>query len=151
MKTWIHKYFSEDQLALIQKEISKVEQTTSGEIRLSIRKKRSFKERKRELHDIALAEFHHLAMQNTKDKTGILIFILFGERYFDIIADEGIHKKIPDNAWIEMEEKLKEEFRAGNYAGAVLHVVDKAGEVLQQEFPRQADDTNELSDEIKVR
>ena len=151
MKNWVHKYLSEEDLKEIQNRISQVEKFTSGEIRLCIRLKRSFKERKADLHDVAIHEFHSLGMHNTKHKTGVLIFIMFGERYFDILADEGIHKKIDEIVWKELEEKMKDEFKKGSYKTAILHVIERIGETLRKEFPHEEGGINELSDEIDIK
>ncbi len=104
-----------------------------------------------EKHSIALDAFHSLGMHKTKHKTGVLIFILFDEKYFDVIADEGIHKKIPDEKWKEIELKITEEFKKGNFSGTIIHVLTEIGKVLAKEFPNEADDTNELTDEISIR
>lgn len=150
MKSWINKYLNDGDLKEIQNRISEIEKSTSGEIRLSIRQKRAFKDRKLDLHDIAVRDFHSLGMQNTKDKTGVLIFVLFSERYYDILADEGIHKKISDDIWAELEEKIKTEFKTENYKTAILHVIERIGAALIKEFPGDGGDANELPDEVVI-
>ena len=79
-----------------------------------------------------------------------MIFIIFGERFYDILADEGIHPKIHLSVWNGLELKLKDEFRNGNYAVGILHVIDIMGGILREECPIQTGDTNELSDDIVV-
>lgn len=103
-----------------------------------------------EKHSIALDAFHSLGMHKTKHKTGVLIFILFAEKYFDVVADEGIHNKIPDSKWKEIELKLTEEFKKGNFANTIIHILTEIGKVLTKEFPKEADDINELPDEINI-
>jgi len=147
---WIKKYLSEEDLAAILNEIAEVEKFTSGQIRLSLRHKRHPFERLTKPHKIAIRDFHRLGMQNTKHKTGVLIFILFGEKYYDILADSGIHKKIPDEVWKSIEEKIKGEFRNGNYKNAILHIIEKVGEVLREEFPRGPGSKNELTSDISI-
>jgi putative membrane protein len=95
-------------------------------------------------------DFEKLGMADTKDKTGIMIFIIFGERYYDILADEGIYEKIPDETWNGLEAKLKEEFIRGSFLNGIMHIVEQMGSVLSIEFPRKADDVNELPDEVVV-
>jgi putative membrane protein len=73
---------------------------------------------------------------------------VFEEKYFDIIADEGIFAKIPDETWNRLEEKLKAEFRAGNYLNGIIHLISEMGEILLEEFPVNPDDVNELPDDI---
>jgi uncharacterized membrane protein len=150
MKEWLNKYFTDGDFNKIKDEVSKVESTTSGEIRLSLREKRRFWEKLYQPHELAVRDFEKLGIANTKDRTGLLIFVLFKERYYDIIADEGIYQNIPDSVWNNLEAKLKEEFRSGSYANGILHIIYGVGEVLRKEFPREEGDVNELPDEIVV-
>jgi uncharacterized membrane protein len=149
-KEWLSKYLSDGDLEKIKEEISKVEQKTCGEIRLSLREKRNFFEKLYKCHELAVRDFEKMGMTHTKDKTGILVFIIFGERYYDILADEGIYNKIPDSTWNNLESKLIDEFKSGGYLNGILHIVDRMGEVLSKEFPRTSDDVNELPDEVVV-
>ena len=150
MKGWIDKYFTTDDLTSIRNEIAEVEKTTSGEIRVCFRHKRKFFEKKDKLHEIALKEFHALGMHKTKHKTGVLIFILFHDKYFDVVADEGIHKKIPDETWKKFEELLISEFKREHFCPAIIHVIKRIGETLTKEFPCEAGDANELKDDAAI-
>ena len=151
MKDWIHTYLTPDDLEKIKQEIQKIEQSTCGEMRLSIREKRSFWEKLYKPHELAVKDFEKLGMANTKYKSGILIFVIFDEHYYDILADEGIHAKIDDHLWLGIEEKLKEEFPKEGYLNGILHIVDRVGEVLKREFPRTAEDFDELPDDVVVQ
>ncbi len=150
MKEWISKYFTEEDLTSIKNEIAEVEKTTSGEIRVCFRHKRKLFENKDKLHESALKEFHALGMHKTKHKTGVLIFILFHNKYFDVIADEGIHKKIPDETWKKFEDLLISEFKRERYTSAIIHVIKRIGDTLAKEFPCGTDDANEISDDAVI-
>src|SRR5205085_11857509 len=150
MKKWINKYLSDDDLSTIKEKIAEVEKSTCGEIRLSIRHKRALAERLRKPHELAVKDFERLGMVNNKSKTGVLIFIIFGERFYDILADEGIHPKIHLSTWNGLELKLKEEFRKENYVEGILNVIKTMGGILKEEFPRKDGDINELEDDVIV-
>lgn len=150
MKDWVYKYFSDDDLKSIKEKIAEVEKTTCGEIRLSIRRKRNIAEKLHSKHELAVKDFERLGMANTKSKTGILIFIIFGERFYDILADEGIHPKIHLTVWNSLELKMKEEFRKGNYINGIMHVIDIMGRILKEECPRADGNVNELDDDVVV-
>lgn len=151
-KQWIYNYFSEDELKEIQSAADAVERNTVGEIVLSFRNKKSLLEKLYSNHELAMKDFDKLGVHNTKERTGVLVFLLFEERYFDIIADEGIYAKIPDDTWNKMEEKLKEEFRNNNYSAGVLALIAEMGEVLSREFPTRAgaDNDDEIQNEIVI-
>jgi uncharacterized membrane protein len=151
-KQWINKYFSEDELKDIQMALDEVERNTVGEIVLSVRDKRKWLEKLYTQHELAWKDFNRLGVANTKERTGVLIFILFEEKYYDIIADEGIYSKISDKIWNNIEEQLKEEFRNGNYSAGILSLIKRIGKILVKEFPTRAgaDNTDEISNEINI-
>ncbi|MBZ0203593.1 MAG: TPM domain-containing protein [Ignavibacteria bacterium] len=151
-KQWIRQYFSEDDLKDIRSAVNDVESKTIGEILLSFRNKKTLLERLYSDHELAMKDFDTLGVARTKERTGILVFLIFEQRYFDIIADEGIYKKIPDDVWNEIESKLKEEFREKNYAAGIVALINRMGEILSHEFPVRADSANddELNDEIVI-
>ncbi|HJY63360.1 MAG TPA: TPM domain-containing protein [Ignavibacteria bacterium] len=151
-KDWIYKYFPEDGLKEIQSAVDAVEKKSTGEIVLSFRNKRSLREKLYQPHELAMKDFDDKKVWNTKERTGILVFIIFGEKYYEIIADEGIFKRIPDETWNKLEKKLKTEFRAGKFTSGVLHLIEKMGEVLEKEFPVKPGDENpdELKNEIEI-
>jgi uncharacterized membrane protein len=152
LKDWIYKYFPEDDLANIQAAVEKVEKQTSGEIIFSFRRKRTILEKLYKPHELAMKDFNRLKVWKTKERTGILVFIIFDERYYNIIADEGIYAKISNKIWNNQEEKLKSEFRAGNYTEGILDLIKRMGRVLKKEFPVKKGEENfdELKDEIEI-
>lgn len=152
MKDWIYNFISEDELKDVQSAIDAVESKTTGEIVLSVRSKRTLLEKLYTKHELALKDFETLGVAGTKERTGILIFIIFEEKYYDILADEGIYAKIHANTWNAFERKLKKEFGQKNYSGGILHLIEKMGDVLEKEFPARAGAANddEISNEIVI-
>lgn len=148
---YIKKYLSKSDLDDIQKVISKVEKKTSSELRVCIKLRRGFHEKKYSTKDVALREFYKLGMDDTRDKTGVLIFVLFKERKFEIIADEGINNKISKETWSELSKKLVTAFSGGNYKNGLIDCVNGIGDILTKEFPVKTDDVNELPDEIVIK
>lgn len=147
----IDKYFSKDDLKKIAQACTEVEKTTSGEIRVSIYNKKPWRLRNKNVFEVALAEFYRLGMDKTRDRTGILLFILLKDRKFQILADEGINKKVDQNIWDEIASELSDYFKKGKYVEGIIKTVKKMGEVLSTHFPCKPDDTNELSDEVSIR
>ena len=148
---YIKKYLSKSDLDDIQKVISEVEKKTSGELRVCIKLKRGFHEKKYSTKDVALREFYKLGMDNTRDKTGVLIFILFNERKFEIIAAEGINEKISEDIWSGLSKKLVTAFSDEQYKKGMIDCINEIGDILVKEFPVKKNDVNELSDEIVIK
>ena len=151
MKFLIKKYLSGQDLKTISETIASVENGTSGEIRVIIRHKRSWRERQLSLHELALGEFTRLRMQHTKHRTGILILLLMSERKFHIIADEGIHAKVEEGTWERVASSMSSHFKQGNFAQGLCDAVEAVGSGLQKYFPRSSEDRDELSNEVIER
>jgi len=147
---YIKKYLSKAELDSISNRIAEIEKLTSGEIRICFKKNTAWAERKLSSREMAVKEFHKLGMNNTKDKTGILLYILFKDRKFEIVADKGINEKISGEKWTVITDHLISEFKEGNYKAGIVKALDEIKEILIKEFPRKDDDTNELSNDIVI-
>lgn len=128
--------------------ITEAEKKTSGEIRVVIRHRRHLKERKLSLHDLALSEFYRLGMEKTRDKTGVLIFLLISERKFHIVADEGIHTKVTEGTWDRIAENMTHHFKSGKFFDGIVKAINSVAGELSKHFPRKSDDTDELPNEV---
>ena len=148
MNIWYKKYLSKENLQTIADRIGDAEKTTSGEIRVVVRHRRHWGEGKMTLHEIALKEFYRLGMDKTKDGTGILILVLFSKRQFHIVADKGINTQVADGTWDVIAQRMTAHFKAGNYREGICEAVSEVGKVLSANFPRKADDVDELSNEV---
>jgi uncharacterized membrane protein len=147
---YIKKYLSKEDLDELKNEISEIESCSSGEIRLCFKLKRGLHERKLNFKELAIKEFHKLGMQKTVDKTGILIFILFKEKKFEIIADEGINSKISIKTWEIITSHLKNEFSHSNYKAGLWKCLNEIKKILVKEFPVKPEDKNELPNDIVI-
>jgi uncharacterized membrane protein len=151
MSNLIKKLFTKEDLAALTAEIGEAEKTTSGEIRISIRQKRRWSEKKKTIEEMARLEFQHLGMTKTKDRTGVLIFLLIADKAFFILADEGIHAKVTEGTWTKIVEEMSSHFAQKKFRYGLIHGVRSVGKVLSQYFPRKSNDTNELPNEVHVR
>lgn len=145
------KYFHKDDLKKIGQACTDAEKTTSGEIRVSILRKRNKTQKELSIKDLALQEFFNLKMDETRDKTGILIYLLLNERKFQILADEGINAKVDPNTWDQQAEILVDFFKNKKYTDGLVTLIENMGKILTEHFPIKEDDTNELSDEVVIK
>jgi uncharacterized membrane protein len=151
MKNLVRKLFTQEDLAAIGTAIGAAEKTTAGEIRVSVRQKRRWSERKLTIEEIARREFQLLGMTKTRDRTGILIFLLLQERKFFILADEGIHTKVEDGTWTKIAGDISSHFSQSQFRHGVIVGVQAVGDILSKHFPRKADDANELPNDVHVQ
>ena len=151
MKNLVKKMFTKEDLAEIALAITTAEKTTAGEIRVSIRQKRKWREKKRSIEEMARQEFHALGMTKTKDRTGIMIFLLLEDKKIFILADEGIHTKVKDGTWSAIANEMSDHFAAKNFRRGIIHGVTSVGAELSKMFPRKLDNTNELPNDVRMR
>lgn len=144
----IYHFFTDDDFLRISKKIKELEKTTSGEIRVSIKEKKPLLSRNKEISKLAEEEFYKLNMNATRDKTGILLFLILRDRKFYILADEGINKKVSQDTWDVVRNEIQNEFRQGHFAQGLILGIEKVGIILSEHFPVKKDDTNELSNKI---
>lgn len=116
---------------------------TSGEIRVHVEG-----HCKVDVLDCAAYWFKKLKMHKTALRNGVLFYLAVNDRKFAILGDAGINSKVPENFWEMNKEHMKSKFVAGQFADGLAEGILMAGEQLKTHFPYQADDTNELSDDI---
>jgi len=149
MKTpLIYKFLNDDELLRISNKIKSEEKRTAGEICVSIKEQRSFLQKKKSVEDLAREEFFKLGIDKTRDKTGIIIFLLLAARQFYILADEGINKKVPEKTWDTIKDEMQDHFVDGKFSEGIIHGVDRVGNILSEHFPIKPDDTNEISNRV---
>jgi uncharacterized membrane protein len=128
----------------VKKAIQDAERLTSGEIRVSVAPFFWGS-----LRVAAERAFSRLGMTATRDRNGILLFIVPSRRRFVVLGDEGIHAKVGPEFWSDVAQAISERFRTGDFTGGILHGIETVGRELAAHFPYDAaTDVNELPDDI---
>jgi len=140
------KIFTAAEENAISSAIAAAEMLTSGEIRLFIDEKC-----KADPVKMAVKIFQKLKMHKTKLRHGVLIYLAVSDHKFAIIGDKGIHEKVGDDFWNEVKELMLVNFKKNQLVEGLLVGIKKAGESLSEQFPRQDDDHDEISNEIVFR
>lgn len=139
----VKEFLSEKEEKEIVEAIKQAEKSTSGEIRVHLESHCSSDPIKR-----AKAVFNKLQMHKTALRNGVLFYVAIEDKKFAILGDKGINEKVPENYWKGIKAILKEHFSQGKYGNGLSICIIKTGEQLKTHFPYQADDINELSDDI---
>jgi len=98
----------------------------------------------------ALRYFTESGVYDTRDRTGILIFISILEQRVELIADKGINEKIEQKEWNNIVENIVLGLKHGNWVDKLSESITRCGILLEKHFPIKDDDTNELKDELVV-
>lgn len=135
--------FSDEKRAGIKRAIEVAEMNTSGEIRVHLEDSC-----KTDIFDRAVEIFRKLEMHKTKLRNGILFYLAVKDRKFVIIGDAGINRKVPEGFWDGVKELVISHFKSGMIAEGLMKGIEMAGEQLKEHFPHEADDVDELPNDI---
>lgn len=137
------KLITPEQEERLIKAIQLAELQTSGEVRVHVEKTC-----KGDALDTCKKQFAKLNMHQTKDRNGILFYLAINSKSFAVWGDEGIHQKVSDEFWKSITDCAIGYFKQNQLVTGIEKAVELCGEKLKQHFPLQADDKNELSNEI---
>jgi putative membrane protein len=101
-------------------------------------------------HRKAVEQFLAQNLHTTRGRTGVLIFVSFAERYAEVIADDGIFRKVPQETWEQVVDKLTENIGRGARTEGFLAAIGSCGRILAAHFPPGAADQNELPNHLIV-
>jgi putative membrane protein len=88
---------------------------------------------------------------NTRDRTGILIFVSLLEHRVLVIGDTGINAKVEKADWHAIVQRVVKGMNDGKFTDGLVDAVRQCGSLLEKHgLKRRADDRNELSDSLRV-
>ncbi len=126
----------------IQRAIEDAERSTSGEIVVSVSPFFLGSVRR-----AAERAFDRLGLRRTRERNGVLLFVVPGRRQLFILGDEGIHGKVGQEFWERVAAAVSRRLGDGDPTGALVDGVGAVGRELAQHFPaRPGDNPNELPD-----
>ncbi|MEA2097198.1 MAG: TPM domain-containing protein [Candidatus Cloacimonadota bacterium] len=106
--------------------------------------------RSQKVTERATRYFMESGVYNTKDRTGILIFISIMERRVELLADSGINEKISIEKWQSIVDNIIKGIKQKEIAAHLTESINECGDLLAEHFPIQSDDKNELTDDIDI-
>ena len=138
-----HNILNREEDHRIVEAIKQAELNTSGEIKVHIENhcKGNAEER-------SLFIFNKLKINETQLKNGMLIYLAVKDRKFAILGDEGINNVVEDTFWNDVKDLMLSHFKEGRFAEGLEQGILRCGEKLKTYFPYQADDINEIPDDI---
>lgn len=99
----------------------------------------------------ALQAFVEEEVFNTRDRTGVLIFISAFEHRVELIADSGISEKTEPDYWQDIVNDLIIGIKKKQTPEALARAIEECGRLLNEAgFERKSDDTDELSNDLRT-
>lgn len=105
---------------------------------------------RRKVNERAVRHFMESGVYNTRERTGILIFISALEHRVELLADRGIAEKIAQEKWDEIAAAIAAGIKKRQLAEHLTGAIRECGELLAKHFPIRADDVDELKNEIDI-
>ena len=100
------------------------------------------------VHTLGLASFTEQGLHYTKDHTGILILVSLLEHRVEVLADRGINLKVAQGTWDEVVHIITAGIKSGQACDAFCKAIERCGAILATHFPRQANDKDELPNQL---
>jgi len=100
----------------------------------------------REVRRAARAAFVERGVHNTRDRSGLLVYISWLEQRVAIVRDSGLDRVLPDDAVTQLERELTTAMRISGTA--LAERLEALLSKVTVGMPRRADDANELPDAI---
>ncbi len=99
----------------------------------------------------AALEFYESGIHTTQGSTGVLLFISLMERRAVVLADKAIDERVPAETWDEVCRIMIDGIKKGHIGLGFTAAIERCGEILAAEFPIQANDENELRNNLIIK
>jgi putative membrane protein len=104
------------------------------------------------VHRRAEAAFLEEGVFDTRDRTGILLFVSLMEHRIEVLGDAGINKVVQPKEWVEVVERIRRGVKSGHLADGLVLAIGMCGDLLHRRgVGLRDDDTDELSDDVRLR
>jgi len=101
-------------------------------------------------HQRAVEQFLVQNLHTTTGRTGVLIYVSDAERYAEVIADNGIYKKVTPEVWDALIAVLTAHIGRGTRTEGFVAAIETCGAILAEHFPPEAADRDELPNHLIV-
>ena len=101
-------------------------------------------------HRRAVEQFLVQNLHTMQGRTGVLIFVSAAERFAEILADDAIHQKVPEDTWATIVRELTDHIGRGEAGVGFVRAIEAVGSHLAQHFPPGPHDPHALSNHLIV-
>lgn len=101
----------------------------------------------------AITIFGKQRVWDTEHNNGVLIYLLLAEHAIEIVADRGLNRHVPPQAWRGVAERMGHALAGGQWEQGLLQAIEEATALLVAHCPIEPGEhrDNELSDAPVVR
>lgn len=103
------------------------------------------------VHRRALQSFVEEEVFDTRDRTGILLFVSLREHRIEVLGDTGINELVRPDDWAEVVARIRKGIRNDNLNDGLVEAIEMCGRLLERRGVNvRPDDENELSNTVRT-
>jgi len=103
------------------------------------------------VHRRAMQAFVEEEVFDTRDRTGILIFVSLREHRIEVLGDTGINQQVEPDDWAEVVARIRRGIQNDNLTEGLVEAVEMCGRLLERKGVEvRPDDENELTDTVRT-
>jgi len=87
-------------------------------------------------------------LHTTRERAGVLLYVSLFEHHVELLADAGIHARVPEGTWNELIRRFTARIQDGQIGDGFIEAVNAIGTHLATHFPADGTNPNELSDHL---
>jgi putative membrane protein len=87
-------------------------------------------------------------LHTTRERTGVLLYVSIAEHHVELLADAGIHARVPAGTWDQVVSSLTARVKADQVGEGFIEAVNAIGAQLAAHFPAAGVNPNELPDHL---
>lgn len=103
------------------------------------------------VHRRAMQAFLEEEVFDTRDRTGILLFVSLREHRIEVLGDAGINQEVAPDDWAEVVARIRRGIQNDNLTDGLVEGIEMCGQLLERKGVEiRPDDENELSDTVRT-
>lgn len=103
------------------------------------------------VHRRAMQAFVEEEVFDTRDRTGILLFVSLREHRIEVLGDAGINQQVDPEDWVEVVARIRRGIQNDNLTEGLVEAIEMCGHLLERKgVDRRPDDENELTDAVRT-
>jgi len=103
------------------------------------------------VHRRALQAFVEEEVFDTRDRTGILLFVSLREHRIEVVGDTGINQEVEPEDWAEVVTRIQRGIQNDNLTEGLVEAIEMCGRLLERKGVEiRPDDENELTDTVRT-
>lgn len=133
----LRRAFPPDLIERLTRRVAASERRHTGQIRICVEGglPLSYLWRGASSRERAVALFGKQRVWDTEENNGVLIYLLEADHAIEIVADRGLARHVPPEAWQAMVAQMGASFRAGRHEEGLTQALSEVSALLVQHFP----------------